>query len=152
MENKKIRVRILTLVKKTKPQFHNGVLLRGAERIRTAVRGFADLCLATRPQHLLTTIWFCRPSRYIGTTRPQHLLTTIWFCRPSRYIGITRPQHLLTTIWFCRPSRYIGTTRPQHLYYTLLANLLGLFRQVGTTAPFLLRKSKKIPERRNPSR
>ena len=26
------------------------LLLRGAERIRTAVKGFADLCLATRPQ------------------------------------------------------------------------------------------------------
>lgn len=27
-----------------------GALARGAERIRTAVEGFADLCLATRPQ------------------------------------------------------------------------------------------------------
>lgn len=31
-------------------------LLRGAERIRTAVKGFADLCLATRPQRHL----FCK--------------------------------------------------------------------------------------------
>lgn len=27
------------------------IFLRGSERIRTAVRGFADLCLATRPRN-----------------------------------------------------------------------------------------------------
>ena len=30
-------------------QFHRGT--GGSERIRTAVRGFADLCLATRPRN-----------------------------------------------------------------------------------------------------
>ena len=30
------------------------VFTRGIERIRTAVQGFADLCLATRPQCHLT--------------------------------------------------------------------------------------------------
>ena len=29
------------------------ILLRGPERIRTAVRAFAELCLTTRPQDLL---------------------------------------------------------------------------------------------------
>ena len=28
-------------------------LLRGLEQIRTAVKGFADLCLATRPRNLV---------------------------------------------------------------------------------------------------
>ena len=28
-----------------------GICLRGSEQIRTAVKGFADLCLATRPRN-----------------------------------------------------------------------------------------------------
>ena len=39
---------------KKRPECKHSNLLGGQKRIRTAVRGFADLCLATRPpDHLL---------------------------------------------------------------------------------------------------
>jgi hypothetical protein len=31
--------------------FDNNIIIRGSERIRTAVNGFADHCLATRPRN-----------------------------------------------------------------------------------------------------
>lgn len=37
----------------TKKNPHGGGFIRGRERIRTAVEGFADPCLATRPRDLL---------------------------------------------------------------------------------------------------
>lgn len=51
-----------------KRKARNSGLLRGHERIRTAVRGFADLCLAARPRDHLsileckytTTFWFIK--------------------------------------------------------------------------------------------
>ena len=36
------------------------LLFRGAERIRTAVKGFADLCLATRPQRQKFWLWWVK--------------------------------------------------------------------------------------------
>jgi len=41
---------VLKNIKKPCNILENRVLFGGPERIRTAVRGFADLCLATRPQ------------------------------------------------------------------------------------------------------
>ena len=44
-----------TLLNKTKNALNINAFFRGVERIRTAVDGVADHCLATRPRHLFGT-------------------------------------------------------------------------------------------------
>jgi hypothetical protein len=41
----------------------SGFYFGGRERIRTAVRAFAELCLATRPPDPNHVIWVCKGNR-----------------------------------------------------------------------------------------